>query len=393
MRLTKEQSQLLHLTGVSLFHNRILTSIPEEILCEARNQTVLPLIYQAEREPSGRWMRIVDRIFENNIRVDYEHTEVHKLLSSNHIPYVVLKGSASASYYHEPMFRTMGDVDFLVYPDDLEQAGKVLESAGFQAAENDKGGLHIAYHRAPNSIWEMHQKPNGIPSGEAGELISGYLSDVIESAVPYETQDGIILMPSRFHHGLILLLHTVSHLICEGVGLRHLCDWAVFVESMSEQEFTDLFEEKLKACGLWRFAQILTLCCVEYLECPKKGWEGEAEPELLQDMICDILRGGNFGQKDADRYRQIKYISNRGTKTVDEKSAIQQVWNTIEEKAKQEQKSRLIVMTDYFRMVLRGERKPDSKSTLNQAEERKRIYAEFHLFEPDCRKFGEENVK
>ena len=34
-----------------------------------------------------------------------------------------------------------------------------------------------------------------------------------------------IRIPAPFHHGLILLLHTVHHMLGEGIGLRHLCDW------------------------------------------------------------------------------------------------------------------------------------------------------------------------
>ena len=58
-------------------------------------------------------------------------------------------------------------------------------------------------------------------------------------------------MPSHFHHGLNLLLHTNQHLLGEGLGLRHLCDWAVFAAGFSDEEFRELFEEKLKAvdCG------------------------------------------------------------------------------------------------------------------------------------------------
>lgn len=65
--------------------------------------------------------------------------------------------------------------------------------------------------------------------------------------------------PEPFYHGLIMLLHMRHHLLAEGMGLRHLCDWAVFVDHFSDDEFRAMFEKKLKKTGLWRFAVTVSL--------------------------------------------------------------------------------------------------------------------------------------
>lgn len=351
---------------------------------ELVSQAVLPIALSGAgsvgaEEFRKKWSKQSNEIIANNMAISYEHTELHDLLTENGIPYVILKGAASASYYPTPILRTMGDVDFLVKEQDLKRTGELLERIGFQP-EADTGGVHIGYHRG-NSTWEMHRSVNGIPESGAGEIIRGYLSDVIETAVDYDEGNGILRIPDHFHHGLILLLHTASHLTSEGVGLRHLCDWAVFVNHFSDAQFVELFESRLKACGLWRFAQLLTLVSVKYLHLPPKVWAGEAEEELLEGMIRDILTGGNFGKKDEDRYRQIKYISNRGEHTVDEKSAVRQLWDTVSRKAKAENKTRLGVLTDYAKLVIQGKRKLDDGETIRRAGERKGLYAEFHLYE------------
>lgn len=46
-----------------------------------------------------------------------------------------------------------------------------------------------------------------------------------------------------------MLLHVAGHLINTGIGLRHLCDWAVFVAKFSDEGFCEMFEDKLKAVG------------------------------------------------------------------------------------------------------------------------------------------------
>lgn len=180
------------------------------------------------------------------------------------------KGAASASYYLTPAFRSMGDVDFLVKTEDVERAGKVLEEHGLKPWDQEHIS-HIVY-RGPRMHYEMHFNLAGTLNGTVGELVREYTKDIFEKAETRSIVSGIAMLPSPFHHGLILLLHTCHHLTGEGVGLRHLCDWAVFENTFSEAEFREIFEEKLKAIGLWRFAQIFTRTSIKYLGADERSW-------------------------------------------------------------------------------------------------------------------------
>ena len=144
-----------------------------------------------------------------------------------------------------------------------------------------------------------------------------------------------------------------------------------------------MFEKKLKAYGLWNFARSLTRVSELFLGLPSCSWVGESDDELCSMLIEDILTGGNFGQKDRDRYRQIKYISNRNNKTVDKKCVIFQALHTIKMKAKEEKKNAVLVLIDYLRLVAEGKRKIDTGKTLREAEKRKNIYSSFRLFEAE----------
>lgn len=386
--ITETQKLVLLLTSASLFNH--LIEIPkfidwEEIRKESCVQKVLLSVFEVvekdlPEDSYQSWKKMVSRTIANNMRVSYEHCEAAELMRKYNIPHVFLKGMASSSYYRSPELRILGDVDVLIEERYLTLLDKVLFESGFHSKE-DNGGIHAVFRRPPNSKWEIHRDVNGIPKGQAEEKCREYLADIIESAVEIDAANGKIRVPDTFHHGFVILLHTASHLTAEGISLRHLCDWAVFYAGLSEMEFTTLFEEKLKACGLWHFACILTLTCTRYLHAPERVWAGEADELLLERLISDILSGSSFGKKDEDRYRQIKYISNRGERTVDDKGAFRQVLNTIEKKAEAEQKSKWRVITEYVGMLLRGERKLDQRTTLQEAEKRKKIYQEFHLFE------------
>lgn len=371
----------------------------EMLYKEANMQAMFPLVHSVLTNSGISEVNFESVYFQrvaSNIRVTHEHQELHQLLSANDIPYVVMKGAASAMYYPEPLLRAMGDVDFLVSKADLERAGKLLEGAGFISVENNEHECHIAYHREQGgvrSIWEMHWSPSGIPENALGELTREYLSDIIEKAVPCTIQDCECLVPSPFHHGLIMLLHTSNHLINTGIGLRHLCDWAVFADKFSDEEFCKLFEEKLKTIGMWKFAQILTQLSIRYLGMSEKEWCGISDEAYLEMLMCDIFKGGNFGVKDSNRINQAKLITNSHKASVDETNLFLQLIRTMNEKAKIAMPiiKRVPVLLPigwiyagarHLLRIQKGTRpKIDVGQMVKGATERREIYKEFQLFE------------
>ena len=377
--ISKQQRLVLERLSDTLFHGSSnAVACEEDLIPELLAQAVLPL---ANLQDDPVWQRLSASVIADNMRILYEHSELHELLSSNGIPYVILKGVASASYYPEPILRTMGDIDFLIRPSDIPKATELLTSADF-AFQEESEGVHVLFRR-DDSVWEMHYSVRGIPENEAGALIRSYLSDIIETAAEYDIGDCSIWIPDDFHHGLVLLLHTAFHFTSDtGVGLRHLCDWAVFFSHFTEAQFVGLFEERLRKCGLWRFAQILTLISASCFRLPRPSWAGEMEEATVRQLVGDILNGGNFGHKDPERYHHIKYIVNLGKNTLDGKPPILQIFSNIRNKAEAEHKTGLSVVKDYISGLLSGDKWLDNRKIIKRAAARKKLFREFHLFEP-----------
>ena len=57
----------------------------------------------------------------------------------------------------------------------------------------------------------------------------------------------------------------MTHFLVEGIKLRHICDWAVFLNSFDEAAFNSLFKNRLKSVGLWQFTLVLSNVCSRYL--------------------------------------------------------------------------------------------------------------------------------
>ena len=313
-------------------------TIPENVnwqavYTESVSQAVMPLVFTDNKlVPSDIQMKYErDRhiALAYNIIREQEHVQLDCMMESEKISYVILKGCASARYYPNPVLRSMGDVDFWVYQEDFDRAGQFLTDNGY-TSWNKNHICHEVYRKGESHL-EMHFEPAGIPHGKVGDLVREYLQDTIDKATAHQIVEGGYMVPSDFHHGLIILLHTSHHMTGEGVGLRHLCDWAVFVASMSNERFCELFEGKLKNIGMWHFAQVITKVAIQYLGCPNREWVGSPDEGLVDAIMRDIFKGGNFGHKDYRRGQETLLISSRGKEGVGNKSMLRQLVTSMNE--------------------------------------------------------------
>jgi hypothetical protein len=272
-------------------------------------------IPEIPEELRQRIRQYMTNVMLRNVRIHAGHTAVHELMTKNGISYTVLKGAASARYYPNPMTRAMGDVDFIVDETDIPRAVELLREKEYEVEEytGKTTQYHLSVRKGPLYL-EMHYRLPGIPEGEVGELIREYLADLSEKATLLQEKTVTCRQPSAFHHGLIMLMHFQRHLVVEGIGLRHLCDWAVFVNSFSPEAFQDLFRDRLSAIGLWRFARLLSLTASLYIGLPEQPWmrEDDEDETIACALMQDIIGGGNFGRKDRQRAYEAKFLPQEG---------------------------------------------------------------------------------
>ena len=321
-KLREHEKILLDILANNLFNAGRKVNLNEDNLdavwCEAYAQAVTLMAFHNSTEDilkNERCLYIRKKLTQtlaDNARVDFEHVRICNIMKNAGIPCTILKGFASALYYSDPLIRSMGDVDFLVDTDNFEQANNILLENGFESA-NKNNDVHDIY-LSKVCRCEMHFQPSGIPNGKAGVKIRKYLSDLLEKSETAKTELGDIIVPSEYHHGLIILLHMCHHLTGDGLGLRHLCDWAVFLDSVGEEKFLEMFKKTFKDIGLWEFAKIMTFISCKYLGLKGMSWAKNADKKLADYILIDIIIGGNFGQKHADRSHESLLISSKNQK-------------------------------------------------------------------------------
>lgn len=268
-------------------------------LCqEAKAQTVHLLIYdcltEEERaampnELEKQWQMMALRTLQKNEKLAQEQAWIFQLFQREQIACTVFKGSSCAKNYPRPELRCAGDIDLMIAREDVLRAETLLQAVGYETI-HDRCPWHTTMHRN-KVIVELHFEPAGLPDGEIGDQLRQYFQSISKLNTCQEA--------------VALLLHKLNHIRNDGLGLRQLCDWALFVKAQIDADIWDKLEPQLCRFGLLRFAKVITRACVDYLELDQDyaPWCMDAEQTLAQELLEDILQTGNFGCKE-DRYGQ-----------------------------------------------------------------------------------------
>lgn len=401
--MTREQSLLIDILGKQLFGKDTETNFlnaeeREAVLEEAKHQAVFPIAFayldseKPDDEAFLKYRKQNDVYTIAGIRNLHTHSLIHRLLDTNGIAYVILKGQASARYYPDPMLRPMGDVDFLVDRKDLDRVAMLLEAEGFRKLEQaDNHEFHWAYSKGKAKA-ELHWEVPGVPKSD-NEIINSYLTDIIEKRELIDASDHAFYVSSAFHHGMVILLHTISHITTKGIGLRHLCDWLVFENSMPEDVFTEMFSEAIREMGLLTFAQVLTRIGILYFGCAERQWCREADKDLCTNLLEDILAGGNFGRKEEGRGSQAMLFRNSQTRKVSHSDTLKNAFASMKRRAEIDYPicrtipvlSPIIwsiVVVQYLLRVAQGKKySMIDREHIKEAMRRQSIYEELKLFE------------
>ncbi len=320
-------------------------------------------------------------LLRQNARLAKCRARLCAFLAEQHIPAVILKGDSVAALYPAPDLRVAGDIDCLIDEAHFPVVGAFLAANGFVKLEKE-GDHHIAYQKG-SCVIELHRTVSGLPQGAAGERLRVYLADTLATAKAATVAGEHFPVPHDFNGALILLLHMQQHMREGGLGLRQVCDWALFVAKNLTEETKPRLLAVLHEVGLYRFAETVTLACCRHLGLPaeKSPFTG-GDAALADALFADFMASGNFGHGNAD-------FAGSGVVTLHrerEEGALSTALASVKEKCKQEwtiaEKHPALLMFFVPFWVLRRMLKAPVRplSMLRSAGRRGEIYDRLQLF-------------
>lgn len=296
--MNSTETTLLELIKTSQFGNG---SIPMNncdwlaLLEEAKQQSVLGLVYKtipSSKIPQDKEWKYLDvRQKADFIKYLCEQKSLIRLLDDANIPYVIIKGCASAVYYTEPIKRSMGDIDILVRRADYDKAKALMFADGyFSLHEEDARNIAMKKH---SLIVELHKQFSALDKD-----IECYISEGLKKRELRSIEGYSFMMLPKLANGLVLLEHMRQHLK-GGMGLRQIIDWMMYVSVELDDSFwNDEFGEVAKEKGLDILARVATRMCQKYMGLSKEiAWCQSADEKVCDDLMNSLFVSGNFGIK------------------------------------------------------------------------------------------------
>lgn len=263
-----------------------------EVFRTVGKQTVIGVCFQAVRKlPPGfrppqaillPWMGQSLYIEAQSHKMLQVWQELQRRFTEAGIHPLLMKGLAVASCYARPASRQAGDIDLFV-PEKYQEALRLVHQWNCETQHLpqhdsfDYQGIHI----------EMHP-----------ELIS----------VPFKPRTGCrpvavywndTELPTPDVHStcLLLLSHAAKHFLVRGVGYRHLCDWAVFLQRFHSEIDTDLVLRETRRMGMYRFAVEFTAVAHRELHLSFPGlekWLKDSREKYVRILIDSLETSGDI---------------------------------------------------------------------------------------------------
>lgn len=254
-----------------------------------------------------QWFALATQIKARNELLNHRCVEVQRMLTEEGMKSCILKGQGVAKLYkiwneelevrngvNLGLYRQSGDID--VWVDKVRD--EVIDFVMQIAPTREFDEKHIHFHVFEDVDVEMHWIPVNRESPRFNRILGKYFRK--ESERQFANSSGKVCYPTVDFQVVHQLLHVYAHYVYEGVGLRQMMDLyfaqVAFLERMPQnmEEVLGLF----KRLGLMKFVAATQWVLGEVFQLPRELMLCEPDADEGQQLLDEIMIGGNFGHHD-----------------------------------------------------------------------------------------------
>lgn len=227
-------------------------------------------------------------------RMQVTAEEFAEAMKKSEIPVVVLKGLAFALYYPNPLHRECGDLDCYMMgkkeEGDLAAVGLggKVEEAGYKHSHVSYKGLTIENHRFFTDFDDTL----------TGKLTERVLGELIQEEHTYIGKSKL-RCPSANFNALFLLKHAQGHFINEGIRMRHVLDWALFLKGEQYNADWTRVLPMLEATRMAQFAGVMTAIACKHFRVNIHNKSLLALAEIVKPQVVDAVLADIMGEQPA----------------------------------------------------------------------------------------------
>lgn len=291
-RLAEEQSiiglvaaGLEHVTDMKLAKKDVTRFIASTVQHELRNQSMNRLIES-----------LVEQMYREGISV------------------LLVKGQGVAQCYNRPLWRSCGDVDFLLDEENYVRAKRFLSTIAQHVNSEEPYSRHIGM--TVNSwVVELHGTLRCGLSSRTDKVIDRMQEESCCQGNVRIWKNGEIdvLLPGVNNDVLFIFTHFLKHFYRGGLGLRQICDWCRLLWTYQSEVNVELLEDRLRQMGLMSEWKAFASFAVDYLDMPveamplysnEKRWKRKAS--LIKAFVMKV---GNLGHnRDTSYFKKYPFL-------------------------------------------------------------------------------------
>ena len=237
---------------------------------------------------------------------------IHATLAKEGIREVYMKGQMAGMRYPNPLHRQPGDLDFAVARQDFPRTLQALSSIG----KVDVGMVH-------GVTVEPHYKVHNFQRPSTDRVMQAMFEEVFPNHLTSINMDSCDLpsFPPTFE-SVFLVSHMVNHVYEEGLGLRQIVDYAMFLHQCGKDIVVEQHTEYLRRMRMHRAWRLFVCICHRYLGAELPAFVepfSRREKDMAQRLFDDVMRVGNFGRGEyvfqygglADALRNYLWVAGR----------------------------------------------------------------------------------
>ena len=195
--------------------------------------------------------------------------------SQNGMCVMVMKGQTNGLMYPKPEHRSPGDIDCFLFnvnanlnandnqnQNAYQRGNDVAREAGAKVDESWYKHSVISYK---SETFENHQYFVHTREGKRSKLLQRDLEDALRVTDWRAFPNSVVVLPPVQWNAMFLTYHACGHFVTEGLRLKQVLDWAMFLQKEQDSVDWTVFYAFCERHHLRRFADALTAICVEHL--------------------------------------------------------------------------------------------------------------------------------
>ena len=281
----------------------------------------LPKEFWPPKDAIFKLMMVRQKTYQMHLLLNTTLNQIVNALNTENIPSVLLKGQGVAQNYRNPESRMCGDIDLYVGITGYKRACEIISNLNNNKLDGIEAKHHMHLHLNGVEV-EVHRWAENILNKFQNEIFRKWTIGHIDknfnsqNLMTWNNNGTSIKLPSATFDSFFLLHHAVRHMTTEGVGLRQICDWTMYLHKHHQNINTIDLKWIIKNLNMETVWKEFGLLAINYLGLPSS--EFPLCPNTLKScktlkLINQIFISGNFGRFDASArdYSKTTYIKRK----------------------------------------------------------------------------------